>query len=357
MWAYPKSIVPLSYKLHAELANAHDGCERWGYRRIHCGHLNANGRMLSQFKLSNEKQHHEGSRLLRKQDPLSDRRSITENFPKDLDWFSSDAIQNYHEMGDPNTTAQVHPYLFTTSMSTLAEENGVKIVLGSVLSINQQGNAVESVTYVEKQGSQLHTITTTDVVLCNGPWVRSLYPAAPISALRAHSVVIRPSRPISAYAIFTEIKLPRGFGCTRASSRSSAVRGKVVTPEIYSRPNNEAYACGEGDTLIPLPKSTEEVETNMERCQDIIDYVSSISDELRDGTVTAKQACYLPHVEAGTEGPLIGPTGVKGLLLAAGHSCWGIQNGPATGKLISELIFDGKALSANIESLDPRKLL
>lgn len=357
LWAYPKSIVPLSYKLHAELAVAHDGSERWGYRRIHCGQLNANGRMPGQHRPANEKQHHERSVSLRKRDHVSDHQSIAGCLPENLDWFSADAVQSYHEMGDPNNTAQVHPYLFTTSMCTLAEEKGVKILLGSVSSINQRGNAVESVTYVEKKDSQPRTITTTDVVLCNGPWARSLYPTVPISALRAHSVVIRPSRPISAYAIFTEIKLPRNFGSLKASVRSSGARGKVVTPEIYARPNNEAYACGEGDTLTTLPNSTDQVETNMERCQDIIDHVSSISDELRDGIVTAKQACYLPVTEAGTEGPLIGPTRVKGLLLAAGHSCWGIQNGPATGKLISEFVFDGKALSADIESLDPRKVL
>ena len=301
-----------------------------------------------------------GSLSLHKRDQISGPQSIAGSCPEDLDWFARDAVQSYYEMGDPNNTAQVHPYLFTTSMAALAEENGVKIVLGSALSINQRANAVESVTYREKNASQSQTITATDVVLCAGPWVTSLYPSAPITALRAHSVVIRPSRPISAYAIFTEISLPRGFGrheAASARSRGGARSNKTVTPEIYARPNNEAYACGEGDTLVPLPASTEEVETDEARCQDIIDHVSSISDELRDGTVTTKQACYLPNVAARTGGPLIGPTRVKGLLLAAGHTCWGIQNGPATGKLISEFIFDGKALSANIESLDPRKVL
>lgn len=357
LWAYPNCIAPLSYKLHAELAVTHDGSKKWGYRRIHCGQLNANGRMPSQLSSSNEKLSHEGPLSPQKRDHLAGHQRSGVSCPKDLDWFSSDVVQSYREMGDPDTTAQVHPYLFTTSMSNLAEEKGVRIVLGSVLSINQQGNTIESVTYAEKNDSQPLTITATDVVLCNGPWVRSLYPTAPISALRAHSVVIRPSRPISAYAIFTEIKLPRGFERLRASFRSSRTHGKVVTPEIYSRPNNEAYACGEGDTVTSLPKSTEEVEIDMARCQDIVDHVSSISDELRDGTITAKQACYLPTVEGGAQGPLIGPTRIKGLLLAAGHSCWGIQNGPATGKLISEFIFDGKALSASIESLDPRKVL
>lgn len=98
--------------------------------------------------------------------------------------------------------------------------------------------------------------------------------------------------------------------------------------------------------------------TDDARCQDIIDYVSSISDELRDGEVLVRQACYLPNVTAASGGgPLVGETGVKGVLMAAGHTCWGIQNGPGTGKLISEIIFDGKALSAKIGGLDPRNVL
>ena len=107
--------------------------------------------------------------------------------------------------------------------------------------------------------------------------------------------------------------------------------------------------------MIPLPKNTDLVEVDEKRCQDIVDYVSSISDELRDGEVTAKQACYLPNVNAsGSGGPLIGLTEIKGLVMAAGHTCWGIQNGPGTGKLVSEFVFDGEAKSAKIKGLDPR---
>jgi glycine/D-amino acid oxidase-like deaminating enzyme len=35
----------------------------------------------------------------------------------------------------------------------------------------------------------------------------------------------------------------------------------------------------------------------------------------------------------------------------------GIQNGPATGKLMSEFVFDGGAKSAKIASLDPRMIM
>lgn len=241
-------------------------------------------------------------------------------------------------------------------MAQLAEEKGLKIILGSVSTIDRSDGKVNSVTYEDNDTKQSHTILATEVIIAAGPWTQRIYPSAPISAMRAHSVTIKSLSPISAYALFTEIKLPPNFGKTDTFLKAKKAHSKTVTPEIYARPGNEAYACGEGDTLVPLPKTTEDVETDDSRCQDIIDYVASISDELRDGEVTARQACYLPSVQAASGGPLIGETGVKGLFMAAGHTCWGIQNGPATGKLISEFVFD-TAKSANASSLDPRRVL
>jgi glycine/D-amino acid oxidase-like deaminating enzyme len=265
--------------------------------------------------------------------------------PKDLDWIAAEGIQSYEEMGSPDTTAQVHPYQFTTSMAQLAEEQGVNIVYGSATDIVQEGGAVKSVSYKSKDTGEESTLDADTIILTAGPWTKTIWKQAPISALRAHSVTIRPTRPISAYALFTSIDLPRG------NNR----RGQTVTPEIYARPNQEVYACGEGDHLIPLPTSTDLVQCDESRCQDIIDQVSSISEELRDGEVTARQACYLPNVEGRGGGPLIGETSVKGLLMGAGHTCWGIQNGPATGKILSELAWEGKVSCAQIGSLDPRK--
>ncbi|KAL9062234.1 MAG: hypothetical protein Q9157_009106 [Trypethelium eluteriae] len=244
-------------------------------------------------------------------------------------------------------------------MAALAEEAGVKVVLGSAKKIQYSGDGkeVKGVVYQEKESGKMVELPATDVVIAAGPWTREVYPSAPIGAMRAHSVTIRPTRPVSAYALFTEIDLPKNFG-GRGNESLKSVRkgGKTVTPEIYARPKNEVYACGEGDNEVAFPSSTDLVQVDEGRCQDIVDYVGSISDELRDGEVTARQACYLPNVQMGS-GPLIGETGVKGLLMAAGHTCWGIQNGPGTGKLISEFVFDGMAKSAKIHSLAPERVL
>lgn len=357
LWAYPSSIVPLSYRLHAELAAEHDGESRWGYRRIHCGQLSAKGRASQQSKSQTGTPSNGDSVSLQKRDKAALGRLAAASLPKDLDWVAAESVKSYYEMGTPDNTAQVHPYQFTTSMAQLAEEKGANVILGSVSSIDRSGGAVKSVTYHEKETSETRTIPATDVIISAGPWTKSVYPPAPISAMRAHSVTIKSKTPISAYALFTEISLPPNFGRTDTFLKSKRPHTKQVTPEIYARPGDEAYACGEGDTMVPLPKTSAGVQTDQARCQDIIDYVSSISDELRDGEVTARQACYLPSVQAASGGPLIGETGVKGLLMAAGHTCWGIQNGPGTGKLISEFVFDKKPKSANISSLDPRRVL
>ena len=323
LWAYPSSIVPLSYRLHAELAAEHDGESRWSYRRIHCGQLTAKGR-TSQYPKSQNSDVPKGDSLsLQKRDKAALGRLTAAGLPKDLDWVAAESGRGYYEMGTPDNTAQVHPYQFTTSMASLAEEKGVRIILGSVSNIDRSNGKVNSVTYKDKESSQSHTIPATDVIIAAGPWTKSVYPPAPISAMRAHSVTIKSKTPISAYALFTEISLPPNVGRTDTFVKSKRSHVKQVTPEIYARPGDEAYACGEGDTMVPLPKTSADVQTDLSRCQDIIDYVSSISDELRDGEVTARQACYLPSVQAASGGPLIGETGVRGLLMAAGHTCWG----------------------------------
>ena len=358
LWAYPREIVPLSYKLHAELAAEHGGEKRWGFRKVHCGSVEAKGRMFTPLGKVEDKDTRGGnSSPLPKRDKAALGLLAAKGIPKDLDWVTGESVKNYSEMGTPETTAQVHPYQFTTSMAQLAEEKGVKIILGSVTNIEKTDGSVKSVTYKDKMTSEQHTIPASDVVLAVGPWTKSLYPSAPITSTRAHSVTIKSKSPISSYALFTEISLPPNFGRTDQSVKSKRVHAKTVTPEIYARPGDEAYCCGEGDTMVPLPQTSADVVTDESRCQDIIDYVSSISDELRDGEVTVRQACYLPSNQGGNGHPLIGTTRIVGLWMAAGHTCWGIQNGPATGKLISEFVFDGEARSAKISTLDPRNVL
>lgn len=367
-WAFPQNIAPLSFQLHAELAKEHDGDRRWGYRRCNASQVELRGRLSpeSGSAMAGDAEPvgsgaEKGTKGLHKDHRKNAKALQKIGAPEDLDWVDTDeALADYDEIGNTDNTAQVHPELFTRSMAQLAEDKGVRIVTGAkVTSItrSKDNKGVESVTY-EKDGHE-ETLPATTCVVAAGPWTRLVLPEIPVTAARAHSVVIQTPRPVSAYALFTSIKLPVGFPAptperSRGTSSAAAqkLRGpQIVDPEIYARPDGTAYACGPTDNVVALPPLSADVEVDTGRCADIERQVGSISDELgRDGKVLARQACYLPQ-----GGPWIGQVGdTKGLIVAAGHTCWGIQNAPATGKLVSEIVYDGGVKSARLGGCDPK---
>ncbi|KAH0551723.1 hypothetical protein GP486_007057 [Trichoglossum hirsutum] len=357
-WAYPSSIVPLSWSLHDELAREHGGAERWGYRRVQAGELAARPPSAASAGV--------GETRKRIGDDGGDEAPAASQLraagvPEGLNWLEPSAVLSYSSFGGPSNTAQVHPYQFTTSMASLAEEKGVRIVQGSVTDIEyttttpslsaeagrgtprRRGGSsgtvrkVSGVTYAPALStSTLQTHPATTVILAAGPWTPTLLPTLPISAHRAHSIVMQPSpsQPTSAHVLFTSFL------------------SHPCNPEIYPRPDSSVYACGSTDTAVPLPATTALVAVDPARCADIKTQASAISPALRDAPVTTEQACYLPG-----GGPWIGkaPGTGDGVLVAAGHTCWGIMNAPATGKVLAEMVFEGRAKSADVRRLDPAK--
>jgi len=117
------------------------------------------------------------------------------------------------------------------------------------------------------------------------------------------------------------------------------------------------YSCGPGDSSR-VPDTVDDVEVDAEACESIRAHVASISTELREGTVAKRQACFLPVVGSGG-GPIVGEasTIAKGLVIATGHTCWGISNAPGTAKAIAELVMEGKIRCANLQKLQPGRFL
>lgn len=236
--------MPLSYKLHAELAAEHDGARRWGYRTLNVGSLSAKGR------LHHEERKAEGTgqewQKLPKLGGKEVKVKLKKGVPADLDWFDADSVTGYSEMGTPATTAQVHPYQFTTSMADLAVEAGAKVVLGRVTAMDYVGDhGIRGVTYEDKATRHIHTLPATDVIVAAGPWTSHVFPEAPVEAQRAHSVVITAA--VSPYAIFSEIDLPKDFGRPGGGDVKKRRHGLTVSPEMYARPDGTVYACGESD--------------------------------------------------------------------------------------------------------------
>lgn len=186
--------------------------------------------------------------------------------------------------------------------------------------------------------SHIASLEADQIVLTLGPWTSKILPSCPISGLRAHSITIQPTKPVSPFALFTEMR----------TGRTS-----YVSPEIYPR-RDEVYVCGEGDTFADVPESTDDVEVLRDRCDELFKHVGDISPQLKNGRILKRQACYLPVVDMPSHsGPFIGSTNVDHLYLASGHSCWGINNAPATGLLMAEILLDGEATTASVDGLEP----
>ncbi|AET39561.1 Tda3p Ecym_4524 [Eremothecium cymbalariae DBVPG len=388
MWAFPQQIVPLSFQLHQELSDEYDGENNWDYRRLTTVSLEAdvqetfesdcfasretpsaydlkvplpkkkkrsgNSKRPMSSSLSSsaaENEMKQGDVFLTDKDAQESEgecRNPT-NLPEDLNWIRTNLVRDWSSLGGTGSTAQVHPYKFCHYLLNKAVETGaVDLILGKVTQILfDDVFTVSGVSYIpnmdnpEEQArvKEVNILDTQQLVLCMGPWTSKILPDCPISGLRAHSITIKPSTgTVSPYAIFTELKIGSN---------------KYFSPEMYAR-KDEVYVCGEGDTLVELPETTDAVEVVREKCDELYHYVSKLSPNLSKGHILKRQACYLPVLNVPTSsGPLIGETNVEGLYVASGHSCWGINNAPATGKIMSELLLEGEAKSADISALDP----
>ncbi|CAM9018801.1 hypothetical protein WICANDRAFT_52339 [Wickerhamomyces anomalus NRRL Y-366-8] len=392
LWAFPQQIVPLSFKLHEELAKEYNGEDEWGYRRLTTVSLEGNIQNLlntdddsssslddpkkdtqHEIKTSSPPPKTESSEdddstttkstsveSLDLKNPPPKKRTVTKNsiknehdsssttdLPKDLNWIRSEVIQDWSVLGGRDSTAQVHPYKFTNYILKKAMETGaVDLILGKVdeIQFSEETGSATGITYIPtktlgKPNEQHVSLKGDQIVLTMGPWTSKILPDCPISGLRAHSITIAPHNgTVSPYAIFTELKIGRA---------------KYVSPEMYAR-KDEVYVCGEGDTLVDVPETTDDVEVIKEKCDQLFHYVGKLSPNLSKGHILKRQACYLPVLDVpSSSGPLIGETNVENLYLASGHSCWGINNAPGTGKIMAELLLEGESHSADISALDP----
>jgi glycine/D-amino acid oxidase-like deaminating enzyme len=91
-----------------------------------------------------------------------------------------------------------------------------------------------------------------------------------------------------------------------------------------------------------VPPTPQDVTLDVKLCENIRSAAAGMSTLLSAAVVEAQQSCYLPVSSAPDGLPMVGRVEeVPGLLVASGHSCWGILHGPATGLMIAELLLEG----------------
>ncbi|KAK1363782.1 FAD-dependent oxidoreductase family protein [Heracleum sosnowskyi] len=270
-------------------------------------------------------------------------RSLAQELDGVPEWVNG-AAKQVRTIGTHETTAQVHPQLFTrTLLSKAVAEHGVEVVIGKLERVVAEAGCV---TAVELEGGRV--VEADAVVLALGPWTSKLSMLNElfrVYGLKAHSIVLEPKEAdaITPHALFL--------------SYYAAGGGKPMDPEVYPRPTGEVYICGMS-AEAEVPDDPEEVLPNPESIEVLKKVAKNVSSHLGEGeaSVKAEQACFLPCTD--DSAPVIGEIpGVKGCYVATGHNCWGILNGPATGAAVAELVLDGHATIVNLQKFSPARFV
>lgn len=191
------SLARASFNLHRSLSQELNGRQSYGYRP------------LTALSLTVTETHSQ----------TQNQSSRDKNLPSWVDGVAGGP----RTIGSTETTAQVHPQLFTrTLLSKAVESYGVEVVIGKVEGVGVEGGRVKSVVL---EGGRV--IESEAVVLALGPWsgkfemLRSLFR---VYGLRAHSIVLEPKEPdaITPHALFLSYYPAQG--------------GRPMDPEVYPRP-------------------------------------------------------------------------------------------------------------------------
>ncbi|BAT75627.1 hypothetical protein LR48_Vigan01g191900 [Vigna angularis] len=308
-----EELARVSFNLHRSLSEKLDGPRSYGYRA------------LTTLSLTVRE---------------SERASASRLLPS---WIDGPA-RSPKTIGTPETTAQVHPQLFTrTIIDRAVEMYGVKVEIAKLERVEVEEGRVGSV--VLEGGRELEADA---VVLAVGPWssklglISSLFR---VYGLKAHSIVLEPrdGSSITPHALFL--------------SYHSSSGGGALDPEVYPRPTGEVYVCGMSKEE-EVPDDPAEIRGNPESIAMLKRVAKTVSSHLGEGEagLKAEQACFLPCTDDGI--PVIGEVpGVKGCYVATGHNCWGILNGPATGAALAQLILHGHSAIVDLKRFSPSRFL
>lgn len=295
------ALARRSFDLHAEWAEARGG-GRWGYRRLdtYAGAVR--------------------------------RRAPGRSAP--LGWLA-DRVAIGGRLGGPDTTAQVHPALFTQAMMADAEAHGARLLRGEATGLLRAGDAVGGA-IVDGE-----PVAADATVIALGPWsllASRWLPLPHVGALKGHSVVLAPRRPVPAEALFLE----------------GVDAGGALQPEVFPRADGTVYACAISSEA-PLPLDPGAVSPDPGAIERLLAFCAALSPALAEAGVEAAQACHRPVTADGR--PLIGALpGAPGAYVATGHGVWGILNAPGTAEALAGLVRHGASGGVDLAPFDPGRL-
>ncbi|CAG8515880.1 11850_t:CDS:2 [Ambispora gerdemannii] len=308
-----EDLAHKSFEMHCELAKKLDGKNRYDWRVVDTFSVSASVKAVS-------------------------------NKPTPTDWFKRGVVTKFKEVGNIQTTAQLHPLKFTQVLIQEAESRGAKVLIARAEGFIFDGNKITSIRL-----SNGNILDVDDVIIAMGPWSGKAlnwlikksgrsHHLPDITGQRAHSIILRPPALLSPHVCFVTLNTGRKF----------------VEPEIYPRPDGNVYIFGELDGG-ELPETADEYIPSEIAVQNLKSNIHILSpDVLGVAPVVMEQCCFMPIPEDNR--PLIGKVPwLEGIYIASGHSVWGILNSTGTGLVMAEMLLKGQAKSIDVRKLSPMR--
>lgn len=249
------------------------------------------------------------------------------------DWLDGN-VAAHSMIGTTATCAQVDPARLTRALVDAAVTGGATLRTGVVEEVLRDDAGAAAGVVVDGD-----PVTADVVVLALGPWTGRVRGVALPDVGWRKGASITLAAEIPPHAIFSDYV---------------RTDGRRFSPEIYARPDGEVYVNGIHESP-PLPDDPFAIEPEPGHCDELHRIAGLHSSTLANAAVTGRRACFRPATVDGV--PLIGPVpGAAGVYVATGHGPWGILNGPATGRMVAQMILDGGSQIADARPFDPARL-
>jgi sarcosine oxidase subunit beta len=242
----------------------------------------------------------------------------------DLSPFAAFAWEARGGFGDAYQTAQ--------AFAVSARAAGVRVRQGTAMAdLLLDGDRATGVRLAD--GTE---VTAGTVVIATGVWTRELLAHhgihVPIQVVREQIVMIAPGMEIGPVPVFSDL-----------------VSLQYIRPETNGEVlfgNSDLSHCQEADPDDYLNRATEAfVDVTVDR-------VGTRFPGFTDAAITGSYAgCYDVTPDWN---PVISRTGIDGLVVAAGFSGHGFKIAPAVGRLVADLVVDGRSSDPRIPETDFR---
>jgi glycine/D-amino acid oxidase-like deaminating enzyme len=247
-----------------------------------------------------------------------------------IEWAQAAGIVGVRPLGDEDTIAQVHPKMLCKALfeatKLLAPQS--KILKGKVVSAvyNDDSSSSDKEQLLGARLGDDSIVNGDALVYACGPWTADV-----MTGVKYHSVVVPTSTVLSQCVFFS--------GCG--------------DPEVYVRPDSTAYCTGFPDNPVRVTEEPGKEQVRPDAVQRIKAAVQQASD-LGEEASLLEQACYLPSTPDGL--PIMGEVeSHRKCYVVAGHSCWGILMGPASGESMAHIVATGESPHLNLDIFSPSR--